>query len=635
MFTTFFAKAQVNDQCSGAITVTCGNSYSGTTVGATTTNDPTGSCGTSVDGPGVWYKFIGTGNSVTASLCGSSYDTKLHIFSGTCASYICVDGNDDFCSLQSEVSFNTTVGVTYYIFVSGYSSNTGAYTLAINCCTPSVPGITTNPTPSNGSININSCSLDFFWTAPANSGCNAATSYDFYFGTSATPPFISNLTTTSYAIPNALSDNTTYYWKVVSINALGSAVGSTTWSFTTGTSTNQYYCLYNSAINYPTAGPNCVQLTSAASTQNGCAWNRNKISFASAFDYSVQMYFGATAGGADGCAFVFQNSPQGISQCGSTGGQLGAGGIPNAVVVEFDTYDNDFPTHNYDMSVDHTAIEIDGDMQGPGAPLAGPVQADPLDGLLADGLLHTLRVTWNPAAPNLLSVYVDGSLRISRTYDFVNNVFGGNPNVWWGFTGSTGLLANQQYFCPVSIPLPVNIINFSANCFEGKNQLVWETSSETNNDFFTVERSEDGRIFQKITEVDGAGNSNDITHYSWIDYNPLEGNSYYRLSQTDYDGKTEIFPLKNINCKPSLTELNIKTVFNSDKKIFAEFEISASGDYTIEILNLLGEKINTKNLFLDKGLINTDFNVTDFKSGIYVLSIYDNNQTAVKKFIIQ
>ncbi len=74
-----------------------------------------------------------------------------------------------------------------------------------------------------------------------------------------------------------------------------------------------------------------AQLTSASTTQNGCAWNRNQISFASAFDYSVQMYFVLQQGVPMDVHFVFQNSPQGISQCGSNGGQLGAGGISNAV----------------------------------------------------------------------------------------------------------------------------------------------------------------------------------------------------------------------------------------------------------------------------------------------------------------
>jgi hypothetical protein len=503
---------------------------------------------------------------------------------------------------------------------------------ASGCCAAVVPSCATMNSPANGATGVNPCSLDLLWTAPAAGSCNGASSYDIYFGTNATPPFLINRTGTTYALPNALADNTTYYWKIVAKNSAGDAVGCSTYSFTTGTTSNSSYCFYGNTTDYPAAGANCAQLTPNVLNQNGCAWNRSQVSFASAFDYSVNMYFGAAAGGADGCSFVFQNSPSGISQCGTTGGQLGAGGISNAVVIEFDTYDNDFPAHVYDMSVDHTAIEVDGNMMGPGAPLCGPVQADPLDGLLADGLTHLLRVTWNPATQQIC-VYVDGSQRLCCNYDFVNNVFGGNPNVYWGFTASTGLLANQQYFCPITLPLPVELADFSLGCDNGRARLDWYTLSETSNARFNVEKSKDGINYIPVAEIQGAGNSNEWMHYSWTEPQEYDNTVYYRLSQTDFDGQTEILAVKAIQCDQDQGELSIRLAVAAEQEVVSEFLIPEAGYYTIEIIDITGNRITTIKNYFERGLNRFDLPTPGMRSGLYVITVMGQGSSAIRKFI--
>ncbi len=128
-----------NDFCTGAIAVTCGNTYAGSTATATTTGDPTSFCGTTPGAAGVWYSFAGNGDYVDASLCGSAYDTKINIYSGSCANLTCIDGNDNSgCGLQSVIDFPTGVGTTYYILVNGNGA-TGAYSLKITCTVPVVP----------------------------------------------------------------------------------------------------------------------------------------------------------------------------------------------------------------------------------------------------------------------------------------------------------------------------------------------------------------------------------------------------------------------------------------------------------------------------------------------------------------
>lgn len=128
-----------NDLCADAIAVNCGDSVTGSTDLATSNDEPTTFCGTGTGAPGVWYSFTGNGDLVTASLCNSSFDTKIQVFQGSCGALTCVSGNDDACGLQSETGFVSTVGTEYYIYVFGFGTSTGAYQLDITCITPPPP----------------------------------------------------------------------------------------------------------------------------------------------------------------------------------------------------------------------------------------------------------------------------------------------------------------------------------------------------------------------------------------------------------------------------------------------------------------------------------------------------------------
>ena len=86
-------------------------------------------------------------------------------------------------------------------------------------------------------------------------------------------------------------------------------------------------------------------------------------------------------------------------------------------------------------------------------------------------------------------------------------------------------------------PLPITLLHFGAEAKDNSYvHCTWTTANEQDNDFFTVERSRDGSIFEDIGEVTGAGNSLTTLHYSFDDLRPYAGLSYYRLRQTDFDG---------------------------------------------------------------------------------------------------
>jgi hypothetical protein len=86
--------------------------------------------------------------------------------------------------------------------------------------------------------------------------------------------------------------------------------------------------------------------------------------------------------------------------------------------------------------------------------------------------------------------------------------------------------------------LPIQLSPFTAQKTNSDEiNLQWTTESEINNDYFTIERSSDGIAFETITKQKGAGNSTQKLFYSFIDKLPFNGKNYYRLKQTDYDGK--------------------------------------------------------------------------------------------------
>ena len=85
--------------------------------------------------------------------------------------------------------------------------------------------------------------------------------------------------------------------------------------------------------------------------------------------------------------------------------------------------------------------------------------------------------------------------------------------------------------------LPIELLIFEATLIKDVVEINWVTATEINNDYFTIEKTNDVDTFEEVAIVNGAGNSNEVITYQIIDDNPYEGISYYRLKQTDYNGK--------------------------------------------------------------------------------------------------
>ncbi len=187
----------------------------------------------------------------------------------------------------------------------------------------------------------------------------------------------------------------------------------------------------------------CYRLTPDAQGKVGAIWNQSKITLDSDFVIEGTMNFGTNDGnGADGIAFVFQPICSGL---GSAGGGIGFYGVNPSLAVEFDTWQNGAGELN-DPAADHIALIKNGNLNHSSAGnLYGPISLSNLE----DGNSHSFKIEWM-AGLQTLEVTLDNVKHISYSLDAVHDIFGDNPNVYWGFTAATGSYANSQTVCITS-----------------------------------------------------------------------------------------------------------------------------------------------------------------------------------------
>lgn len=185
---------------------------------------------------------------------------------------------------------------------------------------------------------------------------------------------------------------------------------------------------------------NEFQLTPNLNNQSGQAWSFGRINFNESFTLSFEANFGTTNNGADGITVTFHNDPLGTNAVGLPGNAIGAGGIQNGIVMEFDTFDNS-NTSLPEIAADHASF-WDSDQTSPTAILRPNVTLG-ASGNIEDGQWHTIVISWN-ATTQTLSYLFDNLYSDAYTADLITNFFAGESNVHFGFTASTGGSTNNH-----------------------------------------------------------------------------------------------------------------------------------------------------------------------------------------------
>lgn len=384
------------------------------------------------------------------------------------------------------------------------------------------------------------------------------------------------------------------------------------------------YNMNGDAQTITVGGNTCVQLTPEANSKTGCAWSEQTVNFNTNFSLSLDYYFGDNPGGADGTTFTFQ--PNRNASCGQDGDQLGAGGIPNALIVEFDTFDNDGSTDS-DLSCDHIAVETDGDLvRSSGiAPYCGPVEAIAGCGSIENGATHHVEIKWN-ATTKTLEVYFDGAPRLSCNGDFVNTVFGGNNIQYWGATGATGGFNNQQYFCPNTVViLGSTLESFDVKCQNNNLVANWQTSKEKNVASYEIEYTHDGYVYYTYASVLPTGNDASTTQRYSLPIIGLDPqNTYFRIKTVDRDNvyKTSETVVAQ-NCQ--LEEKISIAYASSQLQIFS----NTGQDYSFNCYDLNGKSI-VQGKSID-GAVNKNVSLI---TGVYFVAINYNDGKQVNKKIV-
>jgi hypothetical protein len=188
-------------------------------------------------------------------------------------------------------------------------------------------------------------------------------------------------------------------------------------------------------------------------------------------------------------------------------------------------------------------------------------------------------------------------------------------------------------------PLPVKLLYFNAKPSDKRVKLSWATASELNNAYFTIERSDDAQEFVELFSKPGAGNTTYAMYYVDVDENPLPGNSYYRLKQTDYDGHFTYSDIKAVKFNSEIeeeTEVKINSIFPNPftDHFMVSFNMKSNGVVDFQLISSEGKVVFQDYVLTGDG--NNFYEFTDhwgMKSGIYFANIIYNDKKVVQKII--
>ncbi|MGV3612002.1 MAG: hypothetical protein ACO1N0_13680 [Fluviicola sp.] len=177
--------------------------------------------------------------------------------------------------------------------------------------------------------------------------------------------------------------------------------------------------------------------------------------------------------------------------------------------------------------------------------------------------------------------------------------------------------------------LPVSFKDFTATAINQSVVLAWETESEKSNNYFEIERSTNGTHWQKLFTTKAIGESSSPTSYQEVDADPLKGTSYYRLSQTDLDGKSYLLKTISWNQQP-LTESNKLHLFPNPTTNFVSISGESAELAELVVLNQIGQDITSQL----KITAHSGYTVVDFSNqqkGIFILKSKTLAQILVKE----
>jgi len=165
-------------------------------------------------------------------------------------------------------------------------------------------------------------------------------------------------------------------------------------------------------------------------------------------------------------------------------------------------------------------------------------------------------------------------------------------------------------------PLPIELLSF--NTTETSNHSVkieWQTASEINNDYFTIERSKNGFEWEEIKRINGAGNSSSLLNYTTIDVSPYLGTSYYRLKQTDFDGRFSYSKIVAVN----IESFNTVLIYPNPTNDIITITGAEANLEEIRILNSSNQDVTQLAKFKEQGKQRLFIDLSNLSEGLYFI----------------
>ena len=188
----------------------------------------------------------------------------------------------------------------------------------------------------------------------------------------------------------------------------------------------------------------------------------------------------------------------------------------------------------------------------------------------------------------------------------------------------------DQFAVTTSATLPVSLLTYDVTLADKKANVSWSTATEINNKYFTIERSADGRNFNAIGTVNGAGNSTSVQAYSFIDAFPFLGTSYYRLAQTNFDDHKEYMGIKRIE-NASIKSFEVKIVSAYNNTLVLLINSAVPGVYQLQVYDMTGRKWKNELFSISSGSVRKEINLN---KGIYIWEIKNEKDESVLQKVI-
>lgn len=219
-----------------------------------------------------------------------------------------------------------------------------------------------------------------------------------------------------------------------------------------------------------------------------------------------------------------------------------------------------------------------------------------------------------------------GDLRVARWNGSNWDNRGNGGTTGTATAGEVSSAAVETAFSPWTLasvtannPLPIELLSFTAVPAHNAVDLRWSTASERNNDHFTVERSRDALNYEAIGQVPGSGNTQSVTEYADVDRAPLNGLSYYRLRQTDFDGTSTLSAAVPVLFSGK-TGLPPTVIYGQDGLyVLHDFPIGSS----LEVIDPTGRVVNSS-VITSEGM--APIPLAGLSHGVYILRITDGQR---------